>query len=146
MTNAAGHGMCLVQWRKLLYVVLSLPFMNSFTVSHILPTQPTVVPTSLDCGGHFYLQPFLRTRSHIWPLSHLPVNLSIQPQTSHTLHNTFLYLYCQSFFSDLYTLMMKAQWSFKCQKPVTEWGSVISQKRILIHTASKLTTMKTSPI
>lgn len=66
---------------------LSLPFMNSY--SHLFPTQPTVVHTSLDCGGHFYLQPFSRPRSHIWLLSHLPVNLSIQPQTSHTLHNHF---------------------------------------------------------
>jgi hypothetical protein len=64
-------------------------FFHELFYSHLCPTQPIVVPNSLDCGGHFYLQPFSRPRSYIWSPSHLPVNLSIQPQTSHTLHKHF---------------------------------------------------------
>lgn len=137
--------MCLVQWGRLLCVFLLLPFMNSFTLAfsphNPLLYLPALTVVVISTYSHFQGPGPTSDPFHISlltsPFSHKLVTLYI---------NISLYPYCLAFFSDCYALMMKAQWSFKCQKPVTEWGSVISQKRILIHTAIKLKTMTTSPI
>jgi len=93
--------------------------MNSFTLT-FSPNNPLLYPAALtvvviSTYSHFQGPGPTSDPFHISlltsPFSHQLVTLYI---------NISLYLYCLAFFSDLYTLMMKEQWSFKCQKPATE--------------------------
>lgn len=127
------HSCQFLSWSLL----LSLTFSPHNPLLHSLASNVVVISTYSHFQGPGPTSDPFHISLLTSPFSHKLVTIYI---------NISLYLYCLAFFSDLYTLMMKAQWSFKCQKPVTEWGSVTSQKRILIHTAIKWTTMITSPI
>ena len=124
--------------REITLWVFVTSFLNSFTLT-FSPYNPLLYQAStmvvISTYSHFQGPGPTSDPFHISlltsPSSHKLVILYI---------NISLYLYCPTFFLDLYTLMIKMKWSFKCQKPVTEWDSVISQKRILIHIAIKLTT------